>query len=246
MADMKNLYGFEKLNNQNYSVWAFKMKMLLIKEDLWMTIEGNIPEGIDAREIHKKHEKALSMIALMVENDQVTLIKDSKSGKAAWCILKAYHQQTAMGFKVRIFKRLFRIRLPRGGDMQKHIQTISEMTTDLQDRGVELTDEVIVSVFLASLNEEWDPLVTAIEAWDSARLTVANVKAKLLDEWDRKKNNGECVAESDDVALKVQPKYDFTCYYCQKPGHLKRNCPIYNAVKMNQNKESAKESRYKN
>uniref|UniRef100_A0A336JZE9 CSON008217 protein n=1 Tax=Culicoides sonorensis TaxID=179676 RepID=A0A336JZE9_CULSO len=229
MADVKNLCGFEKLNNHNYSMWAFKMKMLLIKEDLWMTIEGSPPEGVNARELHAKNQKSLSIIALMVENDQVIHIKDCNSGKAAWNILKAFHQQTAMSFKIRIFKRLFKLHLPRG---------------ELHDCGATLDNEVIVSIISASLNEEYDPLITAIEAWDSERLTESNVKSKLLDEWSRKKGSNDEVVDVEDVALKVQPKFEFTCYYCQKPGHIKRNCPDYLNHKMNNNnKESAKESR---
>ena len=39
--------SFEKLNDTNYAVWSFKMKMLLIKEDLWDVVAGdeNVAEG---------------------------------------------------------------------------------------------------------------------------------------------------------------------------------------------------------
>lgn len=250
MAD-KALYSFDKLNNNNYAIWAFKMKMLLIKEELWIAVEGEAPPGTDARELLRKSEKALSIIALMVGNDQVTHIQSSTTAKGAWNILKSYHQQSAMSFKIRILKRLFRMELPRDGDMQKHTTTIFQLVSELRDRGCELTEDVQVSILLASLNSEYEALVTAIEAWDEARLTSAAVTAKLINEWERKKefDNGAVGGDqAEEVALRVDGKPIFTCFYCDEPGHMKRNCPYLKekrSRKSSDNKESAKEGRFR-
>ena len=75
----KSQLMFERLNNSNYRVWAFRMKMILIKEDLWEMIDP----GSKKKEDETKGLKALSNIALMVENDQLVHIADSKDGKDA-------------------------------------------------------------------------------------------------------------------------------------------------------------------
>lgn len=36
---LENSGMFDRLNNVNYRTWAFKMRMFLIKEDLWDMIE---------------------------------------------------------------------------------------------------------------------------------------------------------------------------------------------------------------
>lgn len=149
MAD-KSLYSFEKLNNSNYSVWSFKMRMLLIKEELWVAIEGDTKKEVDARELLKKSEKALSIIALMVDNDQVIHIQSMGNAKTAWQVLKDYHQQTAMSFKIRLLKRLFKMELPRGGSMHEHTTTIFQLVGELRDRGTILTEDIVVSLLLAS------------------------------------------------------------------------------------------------
>lgn len=86
MAD-KSFLNFEKLNNDNYATWSFRMRMYLIKEDLWEIIEGN-PEGMDAREIIRKKSKALSAIVLAVDTDQLVLLRDANTGGEAWRTLK--------------------------------------------------------------------------------------------------------------------------------------------------------------
>lgn len=238
----KSVCSFEKLNASNYSVWSFKMRMLLIKEELWVAIEGDSTLQIDGREMLKKSEKALAMIALMVENEQVVHIRTCVTAKAAWNVLKDFHQQSCMSFKIRILKRLFKMEIAPGADMNVHTSTIFQLVEELRDRGLVLGQDIIVSVLLSSLGDEYEHLVTAIEAWSQDRLTSANVTAKLIDEWEKKKGTEVGAGYSQqDVALKAKPVY--TCFYCHEPGHVKRFCPslMYNR----NNKESAKESRFK-
>lgn len=178
MAD-KSFLNFEKLSNNNYSTWAFRMKMYLIKEDLWEVINSQPMDMDDLPEIVLKRNKAL-------DNDQLVLLRNVNSGGKAWNILREYHQQNTTSSQLRSMKVLFHMRLAKSGDMQKHIQTIFEMIGELQDKGMHIDDRVLVSFLLASLNEDYDALVTAIEAWPDNRLTSAIVKAKLLEEWRKK------------------------------------------------------------
>lgn len=160
--------------------------MYLIKEDLWEVINSQPMDMDDPPEIVLKRTKALSAIVLAVDNDQLVLLRNANSGGEAWNILREYHQQNTTSSQLRSMKALFQMRLGKGTDMQKHIQTIFEMIGELQDKGMHIDDRVLVSFLLASLNEEYDALVTAIEAWSEDRLTSAIVKAKLLEEWRKK------------------------------------------------------------
>jgi len=47
MADSSRVQ-ITKLNNTNYQVWKFKLKMLLIKEDLWNLVVDDAPPAPDA------------------------------------------------------------------------------------------------------------------------------------------------------------------------------------------------------
>jgi gag-polypeptide of LTR copia-type len=48
-----------------------------------------------------------------------------------------------------------------------------------------------VCVMLASLDENYEPLITALEAWDSKKHTVEAVRAKLVEEFSRKHPDGD-------------------------------------------------------
>lgn len=73
-GEAKSPFVFEKLNNCNYAAWAFKMKMLLMKEDCWEPIEADA-EGMSLP-MQAKSKKAWSFIVLCVEDGQHIHVKN--------------------------------------------------------------------------------------------------------------------------------------------------------------------------
>ena len=204
----------ERLNCGNYRVWALRMKMILIKEDLWDVIDPGSTKADNA----VKSLKALAQIILMVENDQLVHIADAKDGKEAWVSLKNFHVNESIGHKMRLYKKLFKTELSIGGDMRKHLQILLEIAQNIKDCGDKLEETMVVSAILSSLNFEYDNLVTALESWKEKQLTIQSVKLKLIDEWERRceKSNKE-----------------------REIGHIKWNCPVLNHGENGENKDES-------
>lgn len=89
MADeTKSPYTFAKLNDTNYNAWAIRMKMMLMKEDCWDTIEMEEEEEdwdllVDADRVtalRRKNMKAWNIIVLCVSDDQLNHVKDAQGG----------------------------------------------------------------------------------------------------------------------------------------------------------------------
>ena len=139
MADKQAL--FEKLNNHNYMMWSFKMKMVLIKEEVWDVVAGEAEEaGGDQEDAaaaavanQGRQMKALALISLMVENDQLVLLRNAQTGREAWNTLRQYHQRNTLSNRIRVMKKIFESELTVGGSMQDHLQKLSEYFAELQD-----------------------------------------------------------------------------------------------------------------
>lgn len=237
----------DKLNNSNYMSWSFKMRMLLIKENCWNVVGGNADagdeDGDEAEGLERRQEKALALICLMVDDDQLFLVRNANTGMDAWNALRDYHQRNTVANRIRAMKKLFKTEMPPGGSMQQHLQTMSDLIAELHEMGAPIADDVAVSAILASIGQEYEGLVVAMEAWDDERLTLNTVKAKLLDEWKRKSDRSE-VDTAFVVTLGARQQPDFTCYFCQKKGHLKRDCILFKKYKEDKdNKESARTAR---
>jgi hypothetical protein len=118
---------------------------------------------------------------------QLIHIKRAETAKEAWEALKKYHTKSTLSSKIRLTKKLFKAELPKGGSMESHLQQMFEWMEELREVDAELKDTFIVTTLLASLNEDYDTLITALEARKEDDLKIEFVRSKLLEEWDKLK-----------------------------------------------------------
>ena len=114
--------------------------------------------------------------------------------------------------------------------METHLQNIQEWFDELKDLNYVFEEKYVKAIILASLNEDYDMLVTALEARDEDKLTVSDIKAKLLDEADRRKTKVEI---DSSTALKVTRSFNnnskskaksVKCFKCGELGHISKFC----------------------
>src|SRR6218665_640470 len=83
-------YTADKLNNSNYQIWKFKVKMLLIREDTWKVVQGDTSDPVPD-DWQRKDEKAQCTISLTVEDNQLVHICNCTSAKDMWKQLQKVH-----------------------------------------------------------------------------------------------------------------------------------------------------------
>ncbi|GAB1862403.1 hypothetical protein CAJAP_03482 [Camponotus japonicus] len=119
--------------------------------------------------------------------------------------------------------------------------------------GETLKEKMTIALLLCSLPESYNTLITALETRSENELTIELVKGKLLDEDRRRKNAKDHTDERDDKALKAQFKKfakttqkqdvkDVTCFFCQKLGHMKKDCRKYKKWKAEKEKEKVNQA----
>lgn len=248
MAEFKN--PIVKLNNNNYTTWKYKMELLLIKENLWDEVmkdpdENKIRNADDTSDTSdnsdddnstvlsvvssakwiKKDNKARAMIGLMVEDDQLVHIRNEKTALSSWKALQKYHQKHTLSNKVHLIRSICSLKLEENGDVQKHINKLTDLFQKLRDINEnELSESWEVAMLLSSLSTEYDTLITALEARKEKDLTFAFVQEKILAEYERRIKGrktselGSAMVTTSDV---------FLCHFCKKEGHFKKDCAKY-------------------
>lgn len=242
MADHK-VY-LNKLNNNNYSNWKFKMELLLTKEKSWKVIRDRRPvlndAGTNAREIDdwdKLDCDARATIGLSIEDDQIIHVRSAKTAKEAWDSLKNYHEKSTLSNKVYLMRTICSMRAAEGANIADHINQMNELFVKLTDLGEDApSDGWSVAMLMSSLPRTYDGLITALEARPEADLTFNLVQQKVIAEYERHTNAS--AGEKDSILKTVSntlTKSRGSCFFCKSSEHFKQDCPKYKEWKKKKN-----------
>src|SRR6218665_1795330 len=81
------------------------------------------------------------------------------------------------------------MRLQDDQNMQEYISAVLRLVEQLRGVGEEVSDQQVAMLLLCGLSDEYDTLITALEARDEDELTLEYVKNKLVDAYKRKKDS---------------------------------------------------------
>ncbi|UYV79312.1 hypothetical protein LAZ67_17002102 [Cordylochernes scorpioides] len=232
----------DKLDGYNYSLWSFKIEMLLQKEDLWEVVTENIPDEPKI-EWKKKDSKARAIINLSIADSQIVHVKNLLTAKATWDTLKNIYERKTLSGKIYLLRKLYSLKLEEDKDMQQHITTMMELVDKLRTIGETLKDSHITAILLCSLPKSYSNLITMLESRPDDELTLEFTKNKLLDEHTRRVESSKDESTASKALKSLhgassqrREKEKKFCSFCHKPNHSKEECWHYQK-RNNSNKE---------
>lgn len=176
MADVK--VSFEKLNDNNFAVWKFKMELFLVKEELFSVVVEDKP-GTPTADWTLKDGKARAMIGLAVEDTQLVHIIRKTTAKEMWDSLKKIHEESSLSSTLHVLRKLCSMRLSEEGNLLDHLNDMTALHNQLEVMGEGLKDRVFMALILSSLPMSYGSLINVIESRPEAEVTVEFVKSKL-------------------------------------------------------------------
>jgi len=85
--------NIEKLTDTNYESWKIQMRSVLVVNDLWGYVSGEIaPTEASQAEWKQKDRKTLALITLSRSQNQITHIKKAETSAEAWIELEKVHE----------------------------------------------------------------------------------------------------------------------------------------------------------
>ncbi len=161
--------GIVQLSGANYATWKIQCKMALMKEHLWGLVSGSekLPAYSTAEEkaaFLKKKERALAIVVLAVEPSLLYLLGEPEEPDVVWKTLQGQFQRKTWANKLSLRRRLYSTKLEIGGSVKDHIRELTEIFNEMAVIGDPVEEEDRVVHLLASLPEDYNMLVTALEA----------------------------------------------------------------------------------
>lgn len=171
----------------------------------------------------KMDRKAKATIRLMVEEGQVSLIRDLETAKETWTVLKNYHEKVSLNNKSAVLRQLMNLKLNENGNMETHIYTIKELADRLKNMGRTLAEDLIVAILLSSLPKSYDSLIIALDSRPNDGLTLEFVSNKLINQYTRQLVN-EVIDKEEVSAFRVNKNKGIKCFFCKREGHVMADC----------------------
>ena len=185
-----------------------------------------------------RKDRALTIIVLAVDPSLLYLLGEPEDPQAVWRRLEEQFQRKTWSNKLQLRRKLYGLKLKEGGSVNEHIKVMSEIFEELAVIGDAISEEDRVVHLLASLPDSYNVLVTALEAQSENVPRWLLVTERLLHQESKLKDKVPTHSEDSRKALAVNqkknPRKQFTCHFCHKPGHFKKDCRKYLATQQKQ------------
>jgi transposase InsO family protein len=227
MTDIDKL-SIKKLDVDNYAIWEPKMKSLLtIKECISAITDANDP----------KSDKARAIITLCVEDFHLSEISGCKSAKEVWDALQRTYKASSIANQLTLMKELNTIRMAQNEPVAKYIGRARSLRDQLQAAGHAVDAKTVVLAVLNGLPHQYSTLVTVLES-QAALPSLEELQAKALLTEQRLNSEASDQAGSNAYYAAAgkssnrpgarpgggKQQESRSCYYCNKKGHLKKDC----------------------
>ncbi|XP_077246040.1 uncharacterized protein LOC143885879 [Tasmannia lanceolata] len=143
------------------------MKTFFIAQELWELVENGFVEiATDVRELRKKDAKVLLVLQQAVAGSIFPRIVGATSSKQAWTILRQeFHGDSKVTVvKLQTLRRDFETLFMKGSEsVQDFFSRISVIINQMKTFGENVSYQKVVEIFLRSLPNKFDHVVTGIE-----------------------------------------------------------------------------------
>lgn len=248
MADSER-YAFARLGNKNYANdWDIRMEAVLVKKGLWDVVQVLVSKiksdgspktdaeveierntKIAARDVVKMAE-ARAELVLRVESSQLSHMT-SRDPMIIWQNLERMHRAAGFATSLALRRKFLTARKTESETMEDWIGRVQSMVLQMEYTGIVVTAQDKILAFTMGLPATYDAVVINFDATHPDDLTVEHVISRLLNEETRQQSNGSITDpnghDPNNVAFAAQRAAgkEHTCYFCDKKGHFKADCP---------------------
>lgn len=238
---MSNQIPFERLKGrENFAIWKTQAKSFLVVKGLWKFVTKSLTPSSSAEDI-EKGEQALAHITLMLEPCTFSHIANATTAKEAWNKLIQAFENKSVSRKVDLLRQLVQMKLSECESMEEYVNNMILTSIQVTSAGLNLDDEIIASLMLAGLPEEFLPMVLAVEN-SNEKLSVDAVKNILLQDvkFDSNKN-GAMFSKTKKNPKNTKDK-KFGCHICGDKSHFASACDKKKSKKKDPKKKDANDN----
>ncbi|GMF63309.1 unnamed protein product [Phytophthora fragariaefolia] len=115
-------------------------------------------------DVQEEVSQGLAIISLAMEDLQLPLVRSAKDAFDAWSRLEGHFEKKSLANKLFLRRRFFTTMMAEGDGVLEYINKIKTLAEQLDAVGAPVSADDLVITYLASLNESYQFLITALES----------------------------------------------------------------------------------
>ena len=217
--------SLQKLNSTNFLMWAHKVEVILRGKCLWNIVNGSETAPTTPEALHKfnqRQDQAITILLLSIEDSCLAPVITMRDPKKIWETLSSSFR-TSSEASVDVF--LHEYQSLSMGDSEKvmaYINRMTELENKLSSVGHTLTDADKKRAMLRGLRGEFKVIAGVIRATEKSVQDAIGLL--FVQEAENNAINSSAVKKNVQVFKAEHGGRKRTCFFCKKPGHVKKNC----------------------
>ena len=223
--------SMKRLNDSNYPEWAIRMEAILVRESLWSLVKPTAEEK-DKRTQEKMARARAEMILRVEDNQLVHMI--SPDPIQIWLTLERVHQAAGFATSLSLRRKFLTAKKSDSQTMQAWIGQIQGLAFRMEHAKIAVTDQDKILAITMGLPPSFDNVIINFDSMSPETLTLDLVISRLLNEEVRQITTAPSVKEDDQIKMELdeamavscsKPISEVLCFFCDKKGHYKSDCP---------------------
>ncbi|CAB0043976.1 unnamed protein product [Trichogramma brassicae] len=194
MADVSDLKNIPKFNGQNFQLWKFQIKTVLVAHDLLEIVEGtetkpepgeNNANATKVKEWTKKDAKAMFALSSSIDYSQLDYLVNCASANEMWKKLSNIHEQKSTSNKLALTTKFHEYRKSPNDSIAQHVAKIENIASQLKDIGQTVSDVMIMAKIISTLPSKYNAFISTWDSVPDTDQTMDKLRERLLREETR-------------------------------------------------------------
>ncbi|XP_060549059.1 uncharacterized protein LOC132712237 [Pantherophis guttatus] len=216
-----------RMDGGNILEWSQQLQVVFLKENMSHFI-NDPPERPWTLELDCMHHRAFYLLIASISPTIYHCIGHNLTVSEIIGKMFGLFYSESVSTTTQISKDFFSARLKPGTPMSEHLVSLSGTRAELHLRGEVISDQIMKSVIINSLDHSWNNFLTHLDTVSLGMLSVEKLSNKLIAEDNlRRSRPGPPREHKSEKRVVFQEKQHNTpeCYICGSRGHIKRDCP---------------------
>ncbi|KAI1306491.1 Retrovirus-related Pol polyprotein from transposon TNT 1-94 [Halotydeus destructor] len=235
----------EKLNDENYEMWAHLMKFVLKAKQVWPEVGRTWPRPEEAAGDDKKtaiedwvlvNDKAKYWLSASIGPSVFEHIKACETAREIWEQLAGVYEKIDEQDKLAASTAFHSYKYEGSKTMANHVSVVDNLAKNVRQLGDTLAESYVIGEMLQGLPERFSGVVTGLRFIPEKEKTAKTV-AKILVQEEVGMGEVEVAAGLAAHVRIFRPRgrgwtktgqasrSNIECFKCHKMGHFKRDCP---------------------